>query len=243
MSESLAQTVVAQMSNRRELFVSLEKLLVSLSGRTPPEFDPNADTNRRPEEKLWVKRVEFWKAWYEEQFGSTLKAASANEMSDEDLHRFLLTDSLRNGDSVRGSRIYESLQCHTCHLGGAPGREGRIFGPDLAGVTRRLSRQELADSLVFPSKQVADRFKAYQLERNDGATITGFVTEQTGEAVTIADQQQVHKVPRSEIKSLQPQSNSLMPDHLLNGLSVQQLRDLLAFLDQAGPASAISSGK
>jgi putative heme-binding domain-containing protein len=243
MTEPFARAVLRQVVSRRELYYSLEKLLVSATGRTPAEYNPNADLNRRPDEKAWGAAVDFWKQWHQQQFGAPVDLASTTEKSDDDLHRLLMTESFTAGNAVRGGRIYEALQCQTCHGGGVtPGREGRIFGPDLAGVTRRLSRQELADSLVYPSKQVADRFKAYELERSDSVAIIGFLTEQNAEAVTIVDQQQVHKVPRAEIKSLRPQSNSLMPDRVMNSLSADEIRDLLAFLDQ-GIGVAPANGK
>jgi len=113
-----------------------------------------------------------------------------------------------------------------------PGQEGRLFGPDLAGATRRLSRPELADAIVYPSKQVADRFKAQEVRLKDGEPLTGFITEQTGEAITLAARDQVHRVPRSRILAITAQSASLMPEKLLNSLTDEEIRDLLAFLDR-----------
>jgi putative heme-binding domain-containing protein len=243
MTEPFARAVLRQVVTRREFYYSLEKLLVSATDRTPPGYNKDADLNRRPDEKVWAAAVDFWKQWYQQQFGTAFDLVPTGEKSDDELHRLLMTESFTAGNAVRGGRIYEALQCQTCHGGGVtPGREGRIFGPDLAGVTRRLSRQEFADSLVYPSRQVADRFKAYELESTDSATIIGFLTEQNDEAVTIVDQQQVHKVPRAEIKLLRPQSNSLMPDRLMNNLTADEIRDLLAFLDQ-GIGGAPANGK
>jgi hypothetical protein len=38
---------------------------------------------------------------------------------------------------------------------------------------------ELADAMVYPSKQVADRFKAQEVRLKDGELLAGFITEQT----------------------------------------------------------------
>jgi putative heme-binding domain-containing protein len=131
----------------------------------------------------------------------------------------------------------ELVTCNACHGGGVtPGREGRIFGPDLAGVTRRLSRVELADALVYPSKQVPDRFKAFEIELKDATPLTGFITEQDTEAVTLADREQVHRIARSQIRAITPQNLSLMPANLLNRLSWEDIRDLMAFLSEGNPA-------
>jgi putative heme-binding domain-containing protein len=102
----------------------------------------------------------------------------------------------------------------------------------LAGVTRRLSRADLADALVYPSKQVADRFKAHQVQLKDGEPLAGFIMEQTGDTITLAARDQMHRIPRSRVLSLEPQSTSLMPERLLNALTDEDIRDLLTFLDQ-----------
>ena len=145
----------------------------------------------------------------------------------------ILSADFRRGDAGGGARVYERLQCHSCHGGGVtPGQEGRLFGPDLAGVTRRLSRQEFADAIVYPSKQVADRFKAQQVQLKEGESLTGFITEQTDDTITLSARDQVHRIARDQVRSVEPQSTSLMPERLLNPLTDEEIRDLLTFLDQ-----------
>src|SRR6185503_8654283 len=144
----------------------------------------------------------------------------------------VLRSELHAGDAARGAKAYERLQCNSCHGGGVtPGQEGRLFGPDLAGVTRRLARQELADAIVYPSKQVAERFQARVVQLKEGEPITGFITEQTEDSLTLAAREEVHRIPRSRIRAIEPQATSLMPERLLNTLTDDDIRDLLAFLD------------
>jgi len=70
----------------------------------------------------------------------------------------------------------------------------------------------------------------------DGSLLSGFITEQTDDVITLADREQVHRVPRGRIRSITPQATSLMPEHLLNRASWEEIRDLLAFLEE-GPGS------
>ena len=237
-SPELAHACLERMTGNTRLFHPAERLLATLSGRQRPGFRADIDPNRRPDEPLRQAALTFWQGWYETQFGRpfvTNDSNQAREKSDEEVSRFIVSTASRGGQAGRGAQHYEALQCHTCHGGGtSPGREGRIFGPDLAGVTRRLTRAELAEALVYPSKQVADRFKAFSLEAKDGTVLSGFITEQTDAAVTFADQQQVRQIPRTEIVRLAPQTSSLMPDRLLNRLADDELRDLLAFLESIG---------
>ncbi|HKX63405.1 MAG TPA: HEAT repeat domain-containing protein [Verrucomicrobiae bacterium] len=234
----LAQACLDRLVEGSRHFHSVERLLVTLTGRQRAGYRADVDLNRRPDESSRQAAVTFWQGWYETQYGRAFmpkQSGSSREKSDDEVSRFIASAASRGGDARRGARHYETLQCHTCHGGGAaPGREGHIFGPDLAGATRRLSRVELAESLVFPSKQVADRFKAFSLEGKDGTVLTGFITEQTDTAVTFADQQQVRQIPRTEIIRLAPQASSLMPDRLFNRLTEDDMRDLLAYLDTIG---------
>lgn len=164
-----------------------------------------------------------------------LVAPNKRERSDEEIHKAILDASLDSGDERRGRRLYERLLCNTCHAGGqTPGQEGRIFGPDLVGVTARLTRSELADALVYPSKQVADRFKAIALSLKDGRELTGFVTERSADHVTFADATTIHRLGANEIEKSAPQEKSLMPDGLLRSLADQEIAHLIKFLNTIG---------
>jgi hypothetical protein len=44
----------------------------------------------------------------------------------------------------------------------------------------------------------------------------------------------VHRLPRAKVHSVSPLSTSLMPDNLLNALSTEEIKDLLAFLNEIG---------
>jgi putative heme-binding domain-containing protein len=232
----LAGDILSRMVERPDLFAAMENVLVIWSQLPRPGFKPGADLRRRPDEASRAAALTYWKGWYSKKFGKPFEPVSEHsgkERTDEELHRFLLGTAARDGNARRGAAVYETLQCQTCHGGGAhPDNGGRFFGPDLTGVTRRLSRPDLADALVYPSKQVADRFKAVEIKLKDGAEFSGFVTEQNAEAVTMVDREQVRRVPRAQIQSLAPLSTSLMPERLLNRLSWEEIKDLVAFLEQ-----------
>ena len=241
--EPLANLLVSRMAERRSLFYVIDRTLVGLSGQNRPGHKPEPEPGERLEESTRGAAIEFWKDWYERRFGKRFEsslAAGGRERSDEELHRIILGADLQTGNTARGAKVYERLQCNSCHGGGVtPGQEGRLFGPDLAGVTRRLSRPDLTDAIVYPSKQVADRFKAQEVQLKEGEPLAGFITEQTGDTVTLAARDQVHRIPRSHIRSIEPQATSLMPERAMNALTDEEIRDLLAFLDHGiGAAGA-----
>lgn len=234
LDEPLANLLVSRMAERRSFFYAIDRTLVALSGQNRPGHKPEPIPGERLEESTRFAAIEFWKDWYERRFGKRFEAsmAAGGERSDEELHRIILGADLQAGNTARGAKVYERLQCNSCHGGGVtPGQEGRLFGPDLAGATRRLSRPDLADAIVYPSKQVADRFKAQEVQLKEGEPLAGFITEQTGDTVTLAARDQVHRISRSRIRSIEPQSTSLMPERIMNALTDEEVRDLLAFLD------------
>jgi putative heme-binding domain-containing protein len=223
--QEIAENAMRYMEQHRSLFQPMAKLLVELSGTNFPvkTVDGKIDSAAREQ------ALASWRAL----FGAAASAPQLPERSDEEIYRLILKGEFKTGDVARGAQVYERLQCHTCHGGGVnPGREGRIFGPDLAGVARRLSRQEFAESLIYPSKLVPDRFRAYELVLKDGNVLTGFMTEQNDKAVTFVERDQVRQLGRSDIRSIRPQTTSLMPEKLLNRTSDQELADLLAFLEK-----------
>jgi len=240
LDKSLADLLLSRLIERRSLYYAVGNALAALGGQKPPGFKPEPEPGERLEESTRTAAIDFWKRWYEQRFKEKFTPVTnpVIEGSDEAVHNVILNADSRGGNALRGAKIYEAAQCHTCHGGGvAPGREGRIFGPDLSGVTRRLSRIELADAIVYPSKQVADRFKAFEIELKDSTPLTGFITEQSEDTVSLADREQVHRIPRSRIRSINPQSTSLMPEHLVNRMSSDEIRDLLSFLEDGGHAT------
>jgi putative heme-binding domain-containing protein len=242
----LANRLLSRMAERRSLFYAVDQALVALSGQSRPGHKPEPEPGERLEDSTRNAAFTFWKEWYEQRFGKKFESSlsvAGRERSDDELHGLILRADLETGDPARGAKVYERLQCNTCHGGGVtPGQEGRLFGPDLAGVTRRLSRQELADAIVYPSKQVAERFQARVVQLKEGEPIAGFITEQTEDSVTLAARDEVHRIPRSRIRAIELQTTSLMPERLLNALSDDEIRDLLGFLDRGIGSTGAAQG-
>ncbi len=235
----LARVLVTHLVQSRGRFRACEKLLVERAGARRDGYSAKQDVRRAPKDGAWKEGVEFWKSWYTEAFGEPFEPIARTgvmEKSDAAVREFLLGDRVRGGDSRRGRRVYENARCAACH-GGVDGKKvAAIFGPDLAGVTQRLQREELVDALVNPSRQVADRFKARVVQTTTGVPLTGFITEETKDTVTLVDPDRVHRIARKKIVLIAPQEMSLMPERLLARLSWEEIRDLMAFVDEIGAA-------
>lgn len=137
-----------------------------------------------------------------------------------------------NGDAKRGGELIaptgKLAVCLACHfVKGA----GRNFGPDLSMVGARLTSEQILESIVTPSKTLAPGFAAYQVQLSDGSTLTGFVVNQNGNAaiLKLATGQSV-TLPRDQLATLKSIPGSLMPESLLQSLTVQEAADLVAYL-------------
>ena len=122
------------------------------------------------------------------------------------------------------------MQCATCHK--VAGQGGDV-GPDLAGIGKRLSKRQILESILDPSKDIDPKFAAYAVETDDGRKLTGLLVSKDDKNLVIRDNQGKDvKVPLGQVSSQVPSRKSLMPDQLLRDLTAEQAADLLAYLSR-----------
>ena len=77
-------------------------------------------------------------------------------------------------------------------------------------------------------------FVAYTVETQDGESLSGLLTGETSESVTLLQAMELRTtLPRAQISKLESSGQSLMPEGLEAGKTPQDLRDLVAFLQGA----------
>ncbi|QDT43859.1 F5/8 type C domain protein [Gimesia alba] len=139
------------------------------------------------------------------------------------------------GNYRRGRALFAQRGCAACH---AVDGKTVSLGPDLTKPEKPLTRQEFLESINEPSKQIKKGYEAYSILLESGKVLTGRITNQTDDAVTvlIPDHQLVEEqtIPRDEIEELVKQSVSVMPKGLLKGVPESQVSDLLAYLASVG---------
>jgi putative membrane-bound dehydrogenase-like protein len=136
------------------------------------------------------------------------------------------------GDAAAGERVFfhsKGPGCFRCHQ--IDGRGGRA-GPDLSTLAAGIDRRRLVESIVDPSKEIAPQFVAYNVARTDGTVFTGILLEQSpeGDSVFADAQGTLISVKAGDVGERKPQKNSIMPEDLARLMTVQEFRDLLAFL-------------
>ncbi len=95
-----------------------------------------------------------------------------------------------------------------------------------------MNRRRLVESILTPSKEIAPQFVAWSVARTNGTVFTGILLDQTPEgSLVFADSQgRLTAVNFDEIAQRKPQTISIMPDNLVQRMTSQEFRDLLAFL-------------
>ncbi|MBI2946879.1 MAG: c-type cytochrome [Verrucomicrobia bacterium] len=132
------------------------------------------------------------------------------------------------GDSRRGAAVFAKA-CFVCHT--IQGR-GKQIGPDLSGIASRPPETVLVD-IMDPSRQVTPDYLSYTVATARGESLAGLLVAETSTSVTLRRQSLPDEtILRSQIKELRADGKSLMPDGLEQGLMLQDVADLLAFLGQ-----------
>ena len=147
----------------------------------------------------------------------------------------LVQAGLKQRNFERGRAMFAAASCFRCHRFQQEGSSG---GPDLTGVAGRFNAHDLLESIVDPSKVIADQYRASVFTLDDGREVAGRIVNFVGDNIMIvsnllAPDDQV-TVNRHRIESIRPSPISPMPTGLLNTLSQDEALDLIAFLLSGG---------
>ncbi len=130
------------------------------------------------------------------------------------------------GEAQKGHQTFTAI-CAACHKRGG---EGRDIGPDLLSVMDHPG-EKLLSSILDPSADIQIGFHAYSCSLVTGEEIYGLLASESANSVVLKLVDGSNRtVLRSQIKTLQSQNLSLMPEGLEAALNHQQMADLIAFL-------------
>lgn len=217
-------------SKNLEQRTASRKALESLGATIRPTLEARA-TQFPPELLAELQRV------FEtdpEALKGPLFAVRSAALGPEDFLEFALTNT---GDPVRGERLFRDpagLNCLGCHrLRG----EGADVGPDLSNMGAQFGVRELAESILWPSKVVREGYQAVLVELKDGEEIAGLIKGDTADFLTLRDSAgRLQQVAKGDVANRRQSDQSLMPEGLEAGLTLQEFADLVAFASRCRDA-------
>ena len=125
----------------------------------------------------------------------------------------------------RGRALFQKT-CSTCHrLYGS----GGDLGPDLTGSGRH-DLGYLAENMLNPSGTVNRDWRLSVVKMDDGRVLSGVVADKRERTLTLITPTERVVLDRGDIASITPTDRSPMPDGLLDPLSADDIRDLVAYL-------------
>ena len=153
-----------------------------------------------------------------------VRESQADKLVDMARYKKLIADK-GYGNAPRGRATFAKI-CQQCHM--LFGEGGKI-APDITG-SNRGDLDYILHNAVDPNAEIPNDYRTSNIETKDDRAITGIVTKQDENALTIVTANETLVLPRNEVKSLAQTELSMMPEGLLQALSDDEVRDLLAYL-------------
>jgi len=137
-----------------------------------------------------------------------------------------------------GKAAFQNAGCVLCHRTGQGSEAaGGVAGPDLTAVASRFNRHDLLESIINPSKVIDDKFRTTLFEMKDGSSVSGTIEWEDAKKAVIRTallSAQTTEISRQNILKRTLSDVSPMPAGLLQVLRVEQVLDLLAYVESGG---------
>ncbi|MSU48687.1 MAG: dehydrogenase [Opitutus sp.] len=153
-----------------------------------------------------------------------LFASGASKSRQAVLAQYKAVATLK-GDVQRGVQVFNNI-CSACHVFVGT----TSVGPPL-GTYRDKSIDDFLVAILDPNAAIEPKYTAYSVTLKDGRALAGTMSEETGAGFTLTLPGNINqKILRSEVSAVAALDTSLMPEGLENGVSLQDMADLIAYL-------------
>ena len=196
--------------------VLVERLSRRGRGQMPPLVSHLADHATVQLVRAWIRTLEpsrrFVRDWQLEELTPALSQLGA-------------TSSTQSGRT-----IFRDIGCADCHRVAG---EGGIAGPDLSGIAKRLTPGQLLESIVVPSKTIADEYAETLVATHDGRILSGRIDREDDRELVLrptAAGEDLVRIDKQNISERHKSGNSTMPQGTLSVLKQEEILDLLRYL-------------
>jgi putative membrane-bound dehydrogenase-like protein len=136
------------------------------------------------------------------------------------------------GEAVNGKKIYfdeNKSTCSRCHDIATGGPE---IGPNLGKIGEKLAKQSLLESILDPNAAISHEYQAWFIDTKDEEGLLGYIRSEDATTLELMDSNgAISRIPVNSITQREVGAVSIMPSGLTAGMSVQELVDLIAFLE------------
>jgi putative heme-binding domain-containing protein len=155
----------------------------------------------------------------------------------------LSSDVMNNRNLKNGEQMFVVGQCYKCHQ--VSGSGGSV-GPDLTAAGRRFNPHDLLETMIVPSKEVSDQYRATTFQMDDGRLITGRIANLAGGnymvQTNMLDPGNFANLSVANIEDRKPSEVSMMPKGLLDTMTKDDVLDLLAYLRSVSDSAMGATG-
>ena len=140
------------------------------------------------------------------------------------------------GDATRGKEIFFGKgECSTCHTISG---EGGFLGPDLSAYGSAASANAILDQIVRSERNVPAGYRSAVLTTRDGDRLEGIIRNEDNFSLQLQTKDgSYHFFEKSELRTVEPAGQSLMPTNYRQRLSPDELNDLVSYLMNSAPAA------
>ncbi len=208
--------IMRAMMDARTTLASLEiKIVEALN-------DPEASVKKAAADAVKALRLDSEKILA----GSKPSGPLISTLKGEDVIRQTVATK---GDRSRGEQLFTQQGCVNCHTV-AQGQP--LKGPYLGTIAQTYSRTELAESILYPNKTIAQGFATNVFTLKDGSVQMGFVVQEGAEKIMLRNiAGQEIAISASQVASRATDPKSMMPEGLLGNLAVKDFASLLDYLE------------
>ncbi|MBI1785030.1 HEAT repeat domain-containing protein, partial [Candidatus Sumerlaeota bacterium] len=154
------------------------------------------------------------------------------QMGFQEISEYLEFDPMtyERGNAEKGKLVFHRAKCANCHIFGSEGKGG---GPDLSNVVKRFRRREILESIMYPSKVISDQYQAVNVDLKNNDVVNGFLAGESDTTLSlITSTGDKMEIPKDQITGRRPSTVSIMPEGLLDTMSLADLVDLITFLEK-----------
>ena len=165
-----------------------------------------------------------------------LKYTSRNtEWKFDDLNA-AVAEMMHDRSFETAKNLFKVANCVACHKMNGEGFE---VGPDLTKIDpKKNSREHILQSLIEPSKEIAEKYQSNTFILDSGKIVTGMVVEESATQVRVLIDPLARAAPtvidKDSIDERVKSPLSIMPKGLLSKLTEEEILDLVAYVFSKG---------